>query len=147
MHSCITGSWKTTRSIGRECTAGDRRSRPVLTAERLDHPDPPPPSPDGRRDRSGEPGIIIRRRPRDPRGTRPRWTLTLPHRPPTELRAWTAPDCIHRGRGGLTAPRPDSGDDTGGAPPVPIPNTAVKPARPMIVPRRESRSSPDPPNP
>ena len=38
------------------------------------------------------------------------------------------------GRGGLTAPRPISGDDTGGAPPVPIPNTAVKPARPMIVP-------------
>ncbi len=32
------GSWETTRSIGRECTAGDRRSRPVLTAERLTTP-------------------------------------------------------------------------------------------------------------
>ena len=32
------GSWKTTRSIGRECTAGDRRSRPVLTADRLTTP-------------------------------------------------------------------------------------------------------------
>src|SRR4051794_27660448 len=28
--------------MGRECTAGDRRSRPVPTAERLDHPDPGP---------------------------------------------------------------------------------------------------------
>ena len=33
------GSWKTTRSIGRECKAGDRLSRPVLTAKTLDHPD------------------------------------------------------------------------------------------------------------
>ncbi len=32
------GSWKTTRSIGRECTTGDRRSRPVLTADRLTTP-------------------------------------------------------------------------------------------------------------
>jgi hypothetical protein len=30
---------------------------------------------------------------------------------------------------------PDSGDHTGGATPVPIPNTAVKPAGPMIVPQ------------
>jgi hypothetical protein len=29
------GSWKNTRSIGRTCKAGDRLSRPVLTAERL----------------------------------------------------------------------------------------------------------------
>src|SRR6478609_4339769 len=58
-----------------------------------------------------------------------------------------APDCRDPPRpGGLTAPRPISGDDTGGAPPVPIPNTAVKPARPMIVRQRESRSSPDPSN-
>lgn len=35
---------------------------------------------------------------------------------------------------GLTARRVLSGDDTCGAPPVPIPNTAVKPAGPMIVP-------------
>jgi hypothetical protein len=37
MFTC-EGSWKTTRSIGRECTAGDRRSRPVLTANRLTTP-------------------------------------------------------------------------------------------------------------
>src|SRR5271165_693121 len=36
---CCIGSWKTTRSIGRACTAGDRLSRPVLTAKQLDHPD------------------------------------------------------------------------------------------------------------
>ncbi len=29
------GSWKTTRSIGRACTAGNCFSRPVLTAKRL----------------------------------------------------------------------------------------------------------------
>ena len=34
------------------------------------------------------------------------------------------------------------GDHTCGVPPVPIPNTVVKPARPMIVLRRESRLSP-----
>src|SRR3954470_4854614 len=58
----------------------------------------------------------------------------MPHRHArgNELRMTLHPD--HRGRGGLTAPRPDSGDETGGVPPVPIPNTAVKPARPMIVP-------------
>jgi hypothetical protein len=56
MNDCSEGSWKTTRSIGRECTVREDRSRPVLTAERLDHPDPPPhilP----RRDR-GDPGSI-----------------------------------------------------------------------------------------
>ena len=37
--NCCIGSWKTTRSIGRACTAGDRLSRPVLTAKQLDHPD------------------------------------------------------------------------------------------------------------
>ena len=44
---------------------------------------------------------------------------------------------------GLTARRRDSGDHTGGVTPVPIPNTAVKPAGPMIVLWRESRSSPE----
>ncbi len=34
----------------------------------------------------------------------------------------------------FTDARPDSGDHTGGATPVPIPNTAVKPVGPMIVP-------------
>ena len=44
MSTSSEGSWKTTRSIGRECTAGDRRSRPVLTAKRLTTPirRPPP---------------------------------------------------------------------------------------------------------
>src|SRR5208337_2303704 len=36
---CCIGSWMTTRSICRACTAGDRLSRPVLTAKQLDHPD------------------------------------------------------------------------------------------------------------
>jgi hypothetical protein len=34
------------------------------------------------------------------------------------------------------------GDHSGGATPDPIPNSAVKPAAPMILPQRESRSSP-----
>ena len=45
--------------------------------------------------------------------------------------------------GGFITAQPLSGDHTGGATPVPIPNTAVKTARPMIVLTRESRSSPD----
>ena len=44
---------------------------------------------------------------------------------------------------GLNAPAGRlPGDHTRGATPVPIPNTAVKPAGPMIVQSRESRSSP-----
>src|SRR4051812_21989645 len=56
---------------------------------------------------------------------------------------------------GLTPPRPSSGDDTGGAPPLPIPNTAVKPPGPMIVPlarksvipRSPTNHPPPPPHP
>ena len=131
------GSWKTTRSIGRECKAGDRLSRPVLTAERLDHPDPAPPNRGGAI-AAARSALVARASP-----------IMLP---------------IHKGRGlsvseyavdvstrptessrpaGLNPPAGRlPGDHTRGATPVPIPNTAVKPAGPMIVRQRESRSSP-----
>ena len=108
--------------MGRACTAGDRRSGPVPTAERLDHPDPPPPSAAGG----------------------PRSAPQHPPRPHAPHRTSTGP-AAHLPRTGHAAPpaaggpaRPAGrlpGDDTGGATPVPIPNTAVKPAGPMIVPQ------------
>ncbi len=140
MHPCTVGSWKTTRSIGRECTAGDRRSRPVLTAKRLDHPDPPAP-----------PQLVVGR-------AGPRRGRDLPEvsrHPPTRVRreidGAPPPYPAGPGIGTRLRDRPTAvadaaagvasspagrfpGDDTGGATPVPIPNTAVKPVRPMIVP-------------
>jgi hypothetical protein len=75
----------------------------------------------------------------------PRWCTPLPPNPrgpprsmspyhdpagpsPRPTTARTRPRRPNPPRGRL------SGDHTGGAPPVPIPNTAVKPAGPMIVP-------------
>src|SRR4051812_32725804 len=112
--------------MGWACTAGDRRSGPVPTAERLDHPDPPPLSRPGRPvqpllDPVTIPIRGVRRG--DDRATpppSPRVTDTEPEPRP----AWP-----RRPAGRFP------GDHTGGAPPVPIPNTAVKPARPMIVPQ------------
>ena len=101
------GSWETTRSIGRECTAGDRRSRPVLTAKRLDHPDPP----------ASRDGVGVRKPPgsvaitiRDASGLRLSATTTgrgprsgfacVTDRPPS------GDETTRRGRRGLTARRP-----------------------------------------
>ena len=140
--SCV-GSWKTTRSIGRECKAGDRLSRPVLTAERLDHPDQAPPRQRGRADRGGP---TLRRS--EPRRTcsRSKWVAgsacrSMPDES-NQVRVSTDPTESSRPTG-LNAPVGRfPGDHTCGATPVPIPNTAVKPAGPMIVQSRESRSSP-----
>ena len=51
---------------------------------------------------------------------------------------------LHNGPGGGNHPPPAAlaGGHTRGETPVPIPNTAVKPAGPMILPQRESRSPP-----
>ena len=138
------GSWKTTRSIGRECKAGDRLSRPVLTAERLDHPDPTPsheratiadgPSPP-------LPTILVSQQAfsRSNGDRRVEWST---HPNPRSCIDHAHPESRATRLNALAARFP--GDHTRGATPVPIPNTAVKPAGPMIVQSRESRSSPGP---
>ena len=138
------GSWKTTRSIGRKCKAGDRLSRPVLTAERLDHPDPTPsheratiadgPSPP-------LPTILVSQQAfsRSNGDRRVEWST---HPNPRSCIDHAHPESRATRLNALAARFP--GDHTRGATPVPIPNTAVKPAGPMIVQSRESRSSPGP---
>lgn len=136
---CI-GSWKTTRSIGRECKAGDRLSRPVLTAERLDHPDPAPP-----REQGGTIAAARSARHRtEPRRTCSRSTRVADSACRSIARSIVSTDPPESSRpAGLNPPAGRfPGDHTRGATPVPIPNTAVKPAGPMIVQSRESRSSP-----
>lgn len=139
------GSWKTTRSIGRKCKAGDRLSRPVLTAERLDHPDQTPPRERGRANRGGP--TLRRNEPRrtcsrSKPGRGLKACRSMPERNKMNHRVSTDPTESSRPPG-LNAPDGRfPGDHTCGATPVPIPNTAVKPAGPMIVQSRESRSSP-----
>ena len=107
--------------MGRECTTGDRRSGPVPTAERLDHPDRTPPK--------GAPRIGVAAEDPDGTSTRsPSPQTTQDSNLDTDARI------VPRG-GAVTRRREFPGDHTGGATPVPIPNTAVKPAGPMIVPK------------
>ena len=153
------GSWKTTRSMGWECTAGDRRSGPVPTADRLTTPTRRPLSHTaaGRRWSTRFPDHSIDDAVTDPlasdppiedasddvrgRGS-PLESTTRParHDSPREP-AGPVPALRDRHHRDCSRPaRPDrppgdfSGDHTGGVTPVPIPNTAVKPVGPMIVP-------------
>ena len=100
-------------------------------------PDPPEPKLKATTDRS----------PKD-RSIRPE-NVALESVPTTRNVSWTpAGDPCATDPGESAAARASQpagripGDHTGGATPVPIPNTAVKPVGPMIVQPRESRSSP-----
>lgn len=133
----LIGSWKTTRSIGRECKAGDRLSRPVLTAERLDHPDQiPARGPiDGAVRSASEASLAA-----TSTISRSEGTVRSEHAANPKTRVSTHTEIRPAGLNPPAGRIP--GDHTCGATPVPIPNTAVKPAGPMIVQSRESRSSP-----
>ena len=81
----------------------------------------PPPPPDARRRTPGRPGESL-----SP-GSLTRFVVSSP-----QSFGWFP----------LIGEQAFLGDHSAGVTPVPIPNTAVKPSMPMILPPRESRSSP-----
>jgi len=143
--------------MGREWTVSDRRSRPVPTADGLTTPTGPragfgtPVSAILDRDRPHDamPEDQQRRRRRRPaspahsgRGPGPRDIPPHTREPSSDpsrtdlarIRRVATPIALQRPTGAASPPAGRfPGDHTCGAPPVPIPNTAVKPAGPMIV--------------
>ena len=119
---------------------GGRPPQPTGPNSRtLDHPDPSAAAPRRRPAIRGAHAIRTNRRSRpDRRRDRPvvdesdRGTPAI--RDAVIGRLAVTDHRERRGRRGLTAPRPPSRRPYRRGPPVPIPNTAVKPAGPMIVP-------------